>query len=119
MLLDQHQNTALIRGDQSVSYSELLAWVDGYARHFPDSHCDKVVVFSENRLEWVYAYYAGLKHGCTMVPVDFMSSAEDVAYILGDCRPDLIFCSKDRWSRLSAWLKSRLICWCSTNWWRR
>ncbi len=52
-----------------------------------------MVVFSENRLEWVYAFYAGLKNGSTLVPVDFMSSAEDVAYILSDCRPELIFCS--------------------------
>jgi long-chain acyl-CoA synthetase len=93
MLLQSHQNTALIRGDSTIGYAELLSWVDGYASHFPDIQCEKVVVFAENRLEWVYAFYAGLKHNCTMVPVDFMSSAEDVAYILGDCRPELVFCS--------------------------
>ncbi|MES9965042.1 MAG: AMP-binding protein [Candidatus Sedimenticola sp. 20ELBAFRAG] len=95
MLLQQHNNTALIKGDQAISYSELLAWVEGYSRYFTDIECEKVVVFSENRLEWVYAYYAALKQGCTLVPVDFMSSAEDVAYILSDCQPELVFCSNE------------------------
>lgn len=95
MLLQEYENIALVRGEQSVSYRDLLAWVDAYAQQFPNADCDKVVVFSENRLEWVYAYYAGLKHGCTVVPIDFMSSVDDVAYILADCRPELVFCSNE------------------------
>ncbi|MCB1760048.1 MAG: AMP-binding protein [Gammaproteobacteria bacterium] len=94
MLLAKRENTALIHGDQRVDYAQLLAWVDAYATRIPANGCDKVLIFSENRPEWVYAYYAGLARGCTLVPVDFMSTAEDVAYILRDCRPDLIFCSQ-------------------------
>ncbi len=95
MLLQQHEKTALIWHGRAISYRELLQRIDGYARHFPDTGCEKVVLFSENRPEWVYAFYAGLKRGSIMVPVDFMSSAEDVAYILDDCRPELVFCSMD------------------------
>lgn len=95
MLLEQHERTALIWRNQRISYRELLACIDGYARQFPQAEYRKAALFSENRLEWVYAFYAGLKQGCTMVPIDFMSSAEDVAYILDDCHPELVFCSKD------------------------
>jgi len=95
MLLQQHEKAALIWRDQAISYRELLQRIDGYSRAFPATGCGKVVLFSENRPEWVYAFYAGLKHGSILVPVDFMSSAEDVAYILGDCRPELVFCSRE------------------------
>lgn len=95
MLLNNHKNTALICDEQKISYDELLAWIDGYAQQITDVVNDKVVVFAENRFDWVYAFYAGLKHGNIMVPVDFMSAAEDVAYILKDCNPALVFCSKD------------------------
>ncbi len=93
MLLRQHEVPALIWDDQRVGYRELLARIDAVSRQFPKAPCDKVAIFSENRLDWVYAFYAGLKHGCTIVPIDFMSSADDVAYILKDCAPSLVFCS--------------------------
>ncbi|MEA3640171.1 MAG: AMP-binding protein [Lamprobacter sp.] len=93
MLLQQHQGPALIWNDQRISYPELLARIDAVSRLFPAAPCDQVAIFSENRLEWVYAFYAGLKRGCTLVPIDFMNSAEDVAYILRDCAPSLVFCS--------------------------
>ncbi|MCF7997303.1 MAG: AMP-binding protein [Chromatiaceae bacterium] len=108
MLLQEHDVPALIWNDQRVDYRTLLARIDALSRSFPgapcddaprddarcdDAPCDKVAIFSENRLEWVYAFYAGLKQGCTLVPIDFMSSAEDVAYILRDCTPSLVFCS--------------------------
>ncbi len=93
MLLRQHEVPALIWNDQRVGYGELLGRIDAVSRQFPSATCDKVAIFSENRLDWVYAFYAGLKQGCTIVPIDFMSSAEDVAYILRDCAPSLVFCS--------------------------
>lgn len=95
MLLRQHEVPALIWDDQHVGYGELLARIDAVSRQFPKAPpCDKVAIFCENRLDWVYAFYAGLKQGCTIVPIDFMSSPDDVAYILDDCTPPLVFCSK-------------------------
>jgi len=93
MLLGQHEVPALIWKDQHVGYRELLARIDAVSRQFPDVPCTRVAIFAENRLDWVYAFYAGLKQGCTLVPIDFMSSAEDVAHILNDCTPSLVFCS--------------------------
>lgn len=95
MLLQQHENAALVWHDRAIDYRELLMRIDAYTRFFSGTDSKHVVLFSENRPEWVYAFYAGLKHGCTLVPVDFMSSAEDLAYILSDCRPELVFCSEE------------------------
>ncbi|NNJ92845.1 MAG: AMP-binding protein, partial [Gammaproteobacteria bacterium] len=95
MLLQPRENTALVWNEQAVSYRELLSRIEGYGQQLLVEANENIVIFSENRLEWVYAFYAGLKHGCTMVPVDFMGSVDDVAYILGDCCPAIVFCSQD------------------------
>jgi long-chain acyl-CoA synthetase len=95
MFLKDHNKTAIIWKDEEVSYAELLQRVDSFSRAFPAEKCRKVAVFSENRPEWVYAFYASWKNGCIAVPIDFMSTAEDVAYILEDCKPELIFCSRE------------------------
>lgn len=46
---------------------------------------DRVALFIENSSEYVASYYAILKAGGTTVALNTESTAEDVAYILGDC----------------------------------
>jgi long-chain acyl-CoA synthetase len=95
MFLRNHHKTAIIWSDEEVSYEELLHSISFFSRSFPGKKCQKVAIFSENRPEWAYGFYASWKNGCIAVPIDFMSTAEDVAYILEDCRPELVFCSRD------------------------
>lgn len=95
MFVRQHDKTAIIWRDEEASYEELLQSITSFSRAFPRKKCEKVAIFSENRPEWAYAFYAAWKKGCIAVPIDFMGTAEDVAYILEDCRPELIFCSRD------------------------
>jgi long-chain acyl-CoA synthetase len=95
MFLRQHNKTAIVWKDEKVSYQELFQRIDSFSRAFPRAKCQKVAIFSENRPEWAYAFYSSWKNGCIAVPIDFMSMAEDVTYILEDCRPELIFCSRD------------------------
>jgi len=95
MLLKKHQSPAIIWKNQAISYAELLSRIDGCSTVFAGIKPGNVVIFSENRLEWIDVFYAALKHGCTIVPVDFMSVAQDVAYILKDCQPTVVFCSTD------------------------
>ena len=94
MFLRQHDKTAIIWKEEEISYTRLLQRIDSYSGSFPGNSGGKVAIFSENRPEWVYAFYAVWKNGSIAVPVDFMSTAEDVAYILEDCKPGLIFCSR-------------------------
>ncbi|MDD2317512.1 MAG: AMP-binding protein [Desulfobacterales bacterium] len=94
MFLRRHQKTAIIWKDQQISYEALLGHIDFFAEAFSSKNYRKAAIFSENRPEWAYAFYAAWRNGCIAVPVDFMSTAEDLAYILEDCRPELIFCSR-------------------------
>ncbi|GAK55473.1 AMP-dependent synthetase and ligase [Candidatus Vecturithrix granuli] len=94
--LQDHQKTAVIFGEQRVSYTQLLQEVTKYASVFQTQRCKKVAIYSENRLEWVYAFYAAWKNYCIAVPIDFMATPEEVAYILEDCQPEVIFCSREK-----------------------
>jgi long-chain acyl-CoA synthetase len=92
-LLEPRDGTALVWDDTHVSYSDLLRKAHAYAG-FVSTDGDRVAVFSENRLEWVYAAYGIWASGRTLVPIDAMSSAEEVAYILADCAPSIVFASQ-------------------------
>ena len=95
MLLRDHQKNALILPDSTLTYAQLLQAAHGYAAFIPDG-TERVLMYSENRAEWIFAFYAAWSKGCTIVPVDFQSTAEEIAFIAGDCQPQVCFCSKER-----------------------
>ena len=84
---------SIISQQGDFTYSELLQHIEQYAKLFDTKGYSKVAIFAENRVEWFFAFYAALQNGCIAVPIDFMASADDVAYILDDCQPELIFIS--------------------------
>ncbi|MDD2466463.1 MAG: AMP-binding protein [Desulfobulbus sp.] len=94
-LLADHRKPALILPNQTISYAQLLNAAHGYGCLIPEE-TDRVLIFSENRPEWIYAFYAGWNSGCTVVPVDYQATADEVAFILIDCRPTVLFCSLER-----------------------
>ena len=84
---------ALITSRGDITYSQLLKHIQQYADLFKAKAYAKVAIYAENSPEWIYAYYAALQNNCIAIPIDFLASAEDVAYILDDCTPDLLFIS--------------------------
>jgi long-chain acyl-CoA synthetase len=84
---------ALITAQGDISYSQLLKQVEQYARLFGHKGYSKVAIYAENSPAWIFAFYAALQNNCIAIPIDFLASAEDVAYIIDDCQPDLLFTS--------------------------
>ncbi|MDD3513348.1 MAG: AMP-binding protein [Synergistaceae bacterium] len=97
---------ALISKERSVTYAGLCDMISRYSALISSTPCTKVAIFSENRPEWVYIMYAGWKSGYTVVPIDYMSPADEVAYILADCKPEKIFCSRRKFPELEKALLS-------------
>lgn len=95
-MLKEYQKTAIVTGDHEVSFSELLQRIAVFAHHTPSGKGTRVVIFSENREGWIYAFYSIWSHGGIAVPVDAGSTVGDVAYILKDCRPACIWTSRLR-----------------------
>ncbi|MBN2789393.1 MAG: AMP-binding protein [Candidatus Delongbacteria bacterium] len=95
---------AVKTNNDQISYKGLLENIDRYSKLFNDKKYEKIAILSENRLEWLYSFFSGWKNDCIIVPVDFMSSIEDVVYILNDCKPELIFYSngtKENFKKIS------------------
>ena len=94
MICIQHKdNIALITKEKPYKYADLFNKINQFAGLFDNKNYSKVAIHSENREEWVFSFYAAWKNNCTVVPVDFLSSPDDIAYILNDCKPDLVFYS--------------------------
>ncbi len=95
MFLRNHEKTALKWKNREISYPDLLKEAAYYSTLF--SHTtQRVLIFSENRPEWIYSFYASWKNNCTVIPVDYLSTVEEVAYIAEDSSPEVFFCSRQR-----------------------
>jgi long-chain acyl-CoA synthetase len=95
-LIGASEKTAIVGKDIEISYSQLLDRILEFSHHIPFNKGQRIVIFSGNRVEWIYALYASWIKEAIVVPVDAMSTAEDVAYILNDCKPGLIFTSSEK-----------------------
>ncbi len=94
-LLKPSENVAFIWEEQKINYRDLTKHVNYYSTLIKEGETNKIAIFSPNKPEWAYAFYAALKHNSTFVPIDFMATADEIAYILNDCRPEQIFLSKE------------------------
>jgi long-chain acyl-CoA synthetase len=75
------------------SYRELGAASDLLAHRFANAGVQpghKVVLYAENRPEWVAALWAILRLGAVAVPVDYRSSREFVERVVAITRPKLL-----------------------------
>jgi len=100
MFLKDHKKTAFIWKDEKISYHQFLLQVDRYSSLLQHQEGSKVAIISENRPEWAYAFYAAWKKSFIPVPIDFMSEVEEIRYILEDCKPANVFCSRARLEKL-------------------
>ncbi len=92
-MIRDHRKTALIHGGREISYSELIENVGSFASLVDTLPDERVAIISENRPEWVYALFGIWRKGSIAVPIDFMSTPEEIAYILRDSGCKLAFCS--------------------------
>ena len=102
MTIKDFHKAAIITPSHEVSYAELMQYIKGYAMLMKGALYDgasasgtkkKVLVFSENREEWVYAFFAIWYNGDIAVTVDATATVSDVAYIMKDSGADAIWVS--------------------------
>ena len=91
---------------RAVSFSQLDERADRAARvlsqGFGVGFGDRVAVLGANRVEQVELYFAVAKLGAVLVPVNWRLTADEVAYVLGDCRPALLVYGADVASTVSS-----------------
>ncbi len=95
MFLKDYNKTALIHNDENISYSNLLSSVRKFSALLKIEKGDRVLIFSENRPEWIYSFYSIWNKKGISVPVDFLSTPGEVSYIINDCKPSAVFTSNN------------------------
>ncbi|MBI5804614.1 AMP-binding protein [candidate division TA06 bacterium] len=93
MYIKDYNKTALIYQRREISYAQTIAAVKTLAAGYQLKKGERAAIFSENRPEWVYALFSVWEKSGIAVPIDYLSPADEVGYILNDCRPEIVFCS--------------------------
>ena len=79
---------AIVFGDQVVSYGQLLAQTESLAAWLQQvagvRRGDRVLLFAQNSPAFSAAYYAVLRADAMVVPVNAMSTADDLAWLAAD-----------------------------------
>ena len=94
MFLKNSSNIAIVTENSEISYNTLLKTVALFSDIFGNLDEKRVLIISENRPEYIYSFYGIWKSDGIVVPVDFMSTPEEIAYIINDCSPDIVCLSE-------------------------
>ncbi len=93
MLKNLESKIAITYGDIKISYADLRKNIKTFSDRYTIPEGGHVVIFAENRPEWVYAFYSIWHKQGIPIPIDNLATAEETAYILNDCQPAVIFTS--------------------------
>ena len=89
---------ALVERDRQLSYASLIGRIDrvsNLAVHFGLAHGERAAVLMANRLEYVELVLGLSSAGVSAVTIGPASSAAEIAFILNDCTPRLLFVSPE------------------------
>ncbi|PXA82249.1 hypothetical protein DCC26_01025 [Auritidibacter sp. NML120779] len=85
---------AIITGDERLTYSELATRTRVVARALSAAgveHGSRVAVLARNSSTYVSLYFATADLGAILVPLNFWQRAGEIAYVLDDIEPHLLF----------------------------
>ena len=85
---------AAITADGRVSWAELVARAEGVAAGMAARGLgagSRVGLLCNNRVAWLEVYLAASRIGAVVVPISTWSTPTELAFILGDCKVDLLF----------------------------
>ncbi len=80
-----------------LSYTELSRRATKLASYFIEQgfqHTDKIAILSESRPEFAIAFFAALRAGAIIVPLDVKLSLHELTTLLNDCKPSILLTSQ-------------------------
>ncbi len=86
--------TALIFGEQQITYAQLNGMIEQVANGLAArgiGHGDRIALMLPNIPQFPAAYYAALRLGAVVVPLNLLYKADEVGYILNDSQTKAIF----------------------------
>lgn len=89
---------ALTYGDREVSYRDLDKHSNRIARAIQASGAEPgtaIGFLAKNSIEFFEVWFGALKAGCSIAPFNWRSTAHELARIIDDARPPLLFTSEE------------------------
>jgi len=96
MIKNYGGKTAISFGTNQITYGNLFGKIEKISSEYELGKGAHAVIYSENRPGWFYAFYSIWKKLGVPIPIDFMATVSEVAYILKDSTPSVVFVSADK-----------------------
>ena len=77
-------------GDRSVTRTELLLSVEGYARRLQEQNIRSIALYADNGIDWILVDIACQVSGVRIVPVPLFFSAEQVSHTISSSNVDAL-----------------------------
>ena len=90
------ENRAVTHGERNLTYAQLWQAVDSLSRLIREigiPRGERVALLFENSIEYVVCYFAIIRAGYVVVPLDTSAKPESLHAIIADCGPQLLVCS--------------------------
>lgn len=101
--LQDYGKAAILCGRRRIDYRQLMSAALACAQRLPGLPAQsKVALLGANCPEWAVALEGIWQARFTAVPIDFMSTPEEIAFILDDCRPGAVWCGAESRDKLEA-----------------
>ncbi|WP_026473002.1 AMP-binding protein [Alkaliflexus imshenetskii] len=102
MLKNHGAKTAITFGNDQISYGNMFGKIEKFSASFELGDGEHAVIYSENRPGWFYAFYSIWYKKGVAIPIDFMATISEVAYILKDSTPSVVIVSADKKADMEA-----------------
>ena len=99
MVAEHPRKVAIFYGSERITYHQLAGHIHAYAGNLQHLHAiqpgAKVGILLKNSPRFIYALYALLKSGATVVPINTFLKAPEVQHIVDDCGLDCLISEDD------------------------
>jgi long-chain acyl-CoA synthetase len=96
--ITDHGKTAIIYKDKDYSYGDLIRGAKYYSSLMNVDKGDRIIVFTENRPEFMYSFFAGWDAKVIPVNLDAGYDVDSLLYVLNDVEPKYIFTSEKNYT---------------------
>ncbi len=93
MIKNHGNKIAISFGPNQINYSNMFGKIENISNSYELGNGQHAVIFSENRPGWFYSFYSIWMKSGVCIPIDFMATVQEVAYILKDSLPSVVFVS--------------------------
>jgi len=88
-----HDKVAVIYEGSQITYSDLIKNTKYYSSLINIKKEDKVMIFSPNRPELLYAFFGTWDQEGTCVNIDYSNNVDELLYVIKDSKPKYLFSS--------------------------